>query len=447
MRKICIINQKGGVGKTTTTVNLGAGLSRKNRRVLLIDLDPQGHISTCFNDQSHKDMYDFLIENAHISECIKSLGTNFDMITSKESLTSAEVQIHQMDNKEGLLKRKLNEFNDIIKKYDYILIDCPPSIGILAQNGILASTEAIIPTTCDYLGYSSTKTMIGFIEHLGEKYDHDISVTKIVPSMFDSRCQESNDILMHVMNDYYEKVADPIRNTSKIKEAPKCGQSIFKYAKTSSGAEDYQRLVNSVIYDERKYKIEDRAELEEAVDDTEEYIEERIVPKATAKARATAKASMRTKVKKAKKKKGSKKIVKKKPIKKPAKTKKKAVKTKKTTKTKKKESKNKTTKTKKTVGKKETKKKTTKVKKTTKTKKEKTKVKKPVKKVIKKKPTKTGKTTKAKKTVKKTEKKPVKTKKKTTKGPKRRKRSKRTRKKYKIQKSNTNFGIKVEFGG
>jgi len=405
MRKICIINQKGGVGKTTTTVNLGAGLSRKNRKVLLIDLDPQGHISTCFNDQSEKDMYDFLIENADIRECIKPLGTNFDMITCKESLVSAEIQIQQMPNKEIFLKQKLNNAKDTINKYDYVLIDCPPSIGLLAQNGILASTEAIIPTTCDYLGYKSTKTIIGFIEHLGEKYDHDINVTKIVPGMFDPRCTESNEILMHIMNDYYEKVADPIRSASKIKEAPKCGQSIFKFAKSSTGAEDYQRLVNSVIFDERKYKINERDELEEEIYDTEELVVERVVTKATTKARATAKASMRRK------------STKKKTIPKKKKEKKKTEKKKKTVKKSKK-------KTKKNVAKK----------------------KQPKKKIAKKKQPK--KKVKAKKTIKKPKKKAV-TKKKTSK-PKtttKRKRSKRTRKKYKIQKSNTNFGIKVEFGG
>lgn len=394
MRKICIINQKGGVGKTTTTVNLGAGLSRKNRKVLLIDLDPQGHISTCFNDTSEKDMYDFLIENADIRECIKPLGTNFDMITCKESLTSAEIQIQQMPNKEIFLKKKLNDANDTIKKYDYVLIDCPPSIGLLAQNGILASTEAIIPTTCDYLGYKSTKAIIGFIEHLGEKYDHDITVTKIVPSIFDPRCTESNEILMHIMNDFYEKVADPIRSASKIKEAPKCGQSIFKYAKTSTGAEDYQRLVNSVIFDERKYKIDDRIELEENIDDTEELVVERIVPKATTSVRATAKASMRSKST-SKKKTNKKKTTKEKAVKK--KVTKKSIKVEQKKTTKKKAVKEKTNK------------------KSTKTKLKKDKV-------IKNKKTPKPKTI------------------------KKRKRSKRTRKKYKIQKS-SNSDIIVAFGG
>ncbi len=275
MRKICIINQKGGVGKTTTTVNLGAGLSRKNRRVLLIDLDPQGSVGTCFNDSSQKDMYEFLLENADIRECIRPLGINFDMISSKETLLAAEVQIHRMENKETLLRRKLNDYKDVVSKYDYLLIDCPPSLGILTLNAVMASSEAIIPTTCDYLGYHNTKMVYDFIENMAERYDHEIDVSKIIPTLYDPKCNESNIILTEIKNDFYEIVADPIRHSSKVKESPRFGQSIFKYAADSKGAEDYFRLVNQVMYDERKYKLTPRADLKEDID-SEGLVEERV---------------------------------------------------------------------------------------------------------------------------------------------------------------------------
>ncbi|MFH1440316.1 MAG: AAA family ATPase [Candidatus Woesearchaeota archaeon] len=298
MRTICIINQKGGVGKTTTTVNLGAGLSRKNRRVLLLDLDPQGSVATSFNDSSHKNMYDFLIDNADIRECIRSLGTNFDMVTSNDSLVSAEAQIQKIDNKEILLRKKINDFKEVFMKYDYILIDCPPSKGILTQNGILAGSEAIIPTTCDYLSYHSTKEIIDFINHMAEKYDHDITVSKIVPTLFDLRCADSNEVLCQMKNDFYEIVADPIRSNSKIKEAPKYGQSIFKYAKLSNGAEDYQRLVNQVIYDERRFKITPKENADEEVDSECDSPGRKIIEDSkSAVSKAAAKASMKLKSK------------------------------------------------------------------------------------------------------------------------------------------------------
>ena len=257
MRIISILNQKGGVGKTTTTINLGAGLTRKNRKVLLIDLDPQGNIATCFNDSSQKDMYDFLIDNADIQECIRNLGTNFDMITCKESLIRAEAQMLGMENKETLLRRKLRG-SEHIKNYDYVLIDCPPSIGLLSQNAILASSEIIIPVGCDYLSYKGLRTIVDLINYISDRYDHEIAISKIVPTMYDARNSLCVEILNQMSNDFYELVADPIRVSSKIKESPKFGKSIFKYDLKCTGAEDYMRLVNQVIFDERKYKIEEK---------------------------------------------------------------------------------------------------------------------------------------------------------------------------------------------
>ncbi|MBT4824505.1 ParA family protein [Candidatus Woesearchaeota archaeon] len=271
MRRICIINQKGGVGKTTTTINLGAGLSRKGRKVLLIDLDPQGNISTCFHDSSQKDMYDFLIDNADIRECIKNLGTNFDMITCKGSLTNAEAQILRLDNKETLLRRKLKEFREVLN-YDYILIDCPPAIGMLTQNAILASTEAIIPSACDFLGLNGLRSIVEFINFVSEKYDHDLTISKIVPTMLDQRHHSSQEVLNQMTNDFYEIVSDPIRFSIKLKESPQEGMSIFRYAANSPAAEDYSRLINQVIFDERKFKISQEEDELFEVENTENVV-------------------------------------------------------------------------------------------------------------------------------------------------------------------------------
>src|SRR3989344_662812 len=125
MRRICIINQKGGVGKTTTAVNLGFGLALEGKKVLIVDLDAQGNISTCLPAESKKDLFDLLIENADVQECISVVRENLHVIKSKETLAKAELILVGEQSRESVLKRKLTN----VKGYDYVLLDCPPSLG------------------------------------------------------------------------------------------------------------------------------------------------------------------------------------------------------------------------------------------------------------------------------------------------------------------------------
>jgi chromosome partitioning protein len=253
MRKICVINQKGGVAKTTTTISMGAGLSRKGKKVLILDLDAQGSVGICLKSQSTKDMYDFMFNGSDIRECVTHLGENLDLVTSRETLTKAELLLTTEPNKEYVLRNKLKD----VKGYDYILIDCSPSLGLLNQNAILACDEAVIPTSTDILGYKALKKMILAIDELSSVFGHDCRVTKIIPTMYDQRLKICKEIYSKISNDYYELVSEPILTCSKLKEAPKEGQSIFKYAPSSSAAKDYMKLVVSIMQDEKDY---DRAE-------------------------------------------------------------------------------------------------------------------------------------------------------------------------------------------
>jgi len=251
MRIISVINQKGGVAKTTTTISLAAGLSRKGKRVLIIDLDAQGNIGVALRAQGVKDMYDFLINGSDYRECVTHLGDNLDLITSKETLTKAEFILVGEANRELILREKLKE----IKDYDYILIDCSPSLGLLNQNALLASNEAVIPTSTDILGFKALKKIILAIDSLNRVFEHDCQITKIIPTMYDKRLKVCKEILGKITNDYYEMVSNPIHTCSKLKEAPSKGESIFKYAKKSTAAKDYMSLVNSIIHDEEKFDI------------------------------------------------------------------------------------------------------------------------------------------------------------------------------------------------
>lgn len=249
MRKICVINQKGGIGKTTTALNLAAGLSRFDRRVLLIDLDSQSNIELSINLENSKTVYDFLFEEVLFSECISNIGKNLDMIKGDKDIIYAEQEI--LEKKSGEVEIK-NRFSTI-KGYDYVIFDCGPSMSAINRSALLYSSEVVIPTSADYLGYESLKKMLVTLKQFVDRNSHDLSISKIVPTLYDKRNKICNTILKNIQNEYYQYASKPINLNSKLKEAPMNKKSIFKYAPSSSGAKDYMALVKDILSDESKY--------------------------------------------------------------------------------------------------------------------------------------------------------------------------------------------------
>jgi len=247
MRKICILNQKGGVAKTTTAINLAAGLAIADKRVLLLDLDPQGQIATYFPiKELKKDMFEFLTNGADINECLAHIGKNFDMIVSKKNMREAEALLYKQVNGAAVLKKKLEG----LKGYDYVIIDCPPSVGILTQNALYYCDEVIIPTTMEPLSVDSMKKLMRFIADFSKQTGHSARISKILPTLYDRRNKISTTILNELRNEYYQKVGEPIRINSKLREAPRSQRSIFMYAPSSPGAKDYKQLVDTILQDE-----------------------------------------------------------------------------------------------------------------------------------------------------------------------------------------------------
>ncbi len=247
MRKICILNQKGGVAKTTTSINMAAGLAIADKKVLLLDLDPQGQVSTYFPiKEFRKDMFEFLTNGADVAECIAHIGKNFDVIVSRRDMREAEALLYKQLNGAAILKKKLEG----LKGYDYVLIDCPPSVGILTQNALFYCDEVIIPTILEPLSIDSMKKLMKFIGEFGRQTGHHVKVSRILPTMYDKRNRISTNVLAELRNEFYEKVAEPIGINSKLREAPTSQRSIFMYAPSSSGSKDYKRFVNLVIQEE-----------------------------------------------------------------------------------------------------------------------------------------------------------------------------------------------------
>jgi chromosome partitioning protein len=264
VRKICVINQKGGVGKTTTTLNIAAGLSRHGKKVLIVDFDAQGNIGTSLKLKGEKDIHNIITENADLEECTRHLGENLDVIPSRETLTKTEVMLAKMPSKEYILKRKLKN----LKGYDYVFIDCPPSLSLLNQNALLYAQEAFIPVSTDFLGFDAMLKMTQVIETINSHFDHDIKITKIIPTMYDQRTKLCRNYLDKIRSQFYEVTTNPIRVNAKLKEAPEHGMSIFSYDKSSRGAKDYMEVVRMILNEEKKILSAYPKELIEVIEDT-----------------------------------------------------------------------------------------------------------------------------------------------------------------------------------
>lgn len=252
MRKICVINQKGGVGKTTTAVNIAAGLSREGRKVLLVDVDPQGNVGHSLATQKSKSLYHFLTNQCSHVDCITTLGTNLDLIHSDETLTKIETAFATTNKPAYLLSKRFDD----VSGYDYLIFDCAPSLGLLNQNVMLFSKEAIIPVMTHYLPLTGLANICEAIQDINNHYGHDLQINYIVPTLHDSRNKTNKEMLKKLQDDYPEVATHPIRINSKLAEAPAKGKSIFAYDKRSRGAKDYGKLVDEIMKDEKpKQKV------------------------------------------------------------------------------------------------------------------------------------------------------------------------------------------------
>lgn len=246
MKFISVVNQKGGTGKTTTVVSLGAALAQNNKKVLLIDLDPQGNLSYSLGiNEFDYTIGDVMMGDATVKQSIIHIeNENMDIIPSSIDLANIEISIAQIEERELQLKKTLKG----LSRYDYVLIDCPPSFSLLAVNSLTLSNEVIIPMQMTALSLQGLDLIYSTITQIKDSLNPKLKILGILPVMVDKRRKLSSEVRDYIQDNFDIKLfKSSIRNNVKAAEAPSFGRSVINYAPSSNSAKDYKEFVNEFL--------------------------------------------------------------------------------------------------------------------------------------------------------------------------------------------------------
>ncbi|MBI4564790.1 MAG: ParA family protein [Planctomycetes bacterium] len=246
MRKIALVNQKGGVGKTTTAVNLSAALATLGRRVLLIDMDPQSNSTIGLGLNPHelkRTTYSVLVSGIPAREAIRQIAPNLFMIPSNLDLAGAEMELSTAIGREQVLRDAMNDISD----FDFALLDCPPSLGMLNVNSLVFVDEIFIPMQCEFFALHGLSLLMRTIDLVRRRLNPGLAVTGVIPCMYDVRKGLARETVLEIEKHFGNRVFQTrIRTNVRLAEAPSHGMTIFDYAPDSYGAEDYMALAREV---------------------------------------------------------------------------------------------------------------------------------------------------------------------------------------------------------
>ena len=246
MRTIAILNQKGGVGKTSTSVNLGAGLTRQKQRVLLLDLDPQAHLTYSLGIMAHelpRTMGAVLMEECQLADVATEVN-EMDVVPASVSLAGTEVDLAGVLSRETRLKTALSEIDD----YDFVIMDCPPNLGLLTLNAMTAATELLVPMQPEFLALQSLGKLMETVKAIQNGWNPDLKLTGVVMTRY-HRHKRLNRETRRSIKEYFGDalLETTIRDNISLAEAPSFGQDIFNYKPRSNGADDYRNLALELL--------------------------------------------------------------------------------------------------------------------------------------------------------------------------------------------------------
>jgi len=259
MRTIAFMNQKGGVGKTTTAVNVGAAIARRGKRVCMIDLDPQAHLTINYGLELPEDavtVYDVLVGDSSLADAAKAQAENISVVPANIDLAGAEVELVTVPGRDLVLREQIEALGD---KFDYLLIDCPPSLGLLSINALAAADSVIVPMQPHFLALQGMARLLDTIKLIQRRLNPKLGVLGVVLTMFDPQAKLSHEVVSEIERFFGSAVdqnlpwsnarvfATRIRRNIKLAESPSFGQPIFQYDPSSNGATDYGKLADELL--------------------------------------------------------------------------------------------------------------------------------------------------------------------------------------------------------